>query len=101
MIATCLDISAQHVSHSTMELLFNSSVENRAHDGWPAMTVAPYEAGVFMTVPEREYLGTRDALKRMPEDLHTLLSAARLIGVNLLRLDEGGSIYPHLPLYDW
>jgi len=100
MIATCLDISAHHVSQGTMKMLMKLDVETRIRQGWPAMTVAPYEHGVFMTVPEQQFLGI-DALKQMPDDLHSLLSAARLIGVNLLRLDQDGAIYPHLPTYDW
>lgn len=100
MITTCLQLSVKHVSQETMKALMTLDAEGRHRAGWPLFTVAPHETGVFMTLPE--FL-TVQTLRDMPEDLHALLSCARIIGVTLLQLDQNADAdtFPHLPTYDW
>lgn len=98
MIATYLDLSTSHVSRKTMELLETMTSRDRLGSGWPAMTVANYEYGCFITVPGTD---ADESMQALPDDLCTLLTHARRLAVSLVRLDADGDVTYQLPIYDW
>ena len=97
MKLTYLDLSTCHVRQETMAAL--GVYESGAHDmGWPAMTIASYECGAFITVPSEMSNEQMDAL---PSDLEEVLSWARAAGATLVRLNADGAIDPDLPTFEW
>lgn len=85
-----LDLATGHVSESTMDWL------NKAPCVSPAMTIAPYEYGAFVSVPDAP-LEHAD----LPEDLRDVLSFARDNGCVVVRLDADGDAVDGLPWFDW
>lgn len=93
----CLVLSTAHISEDVMLKLSRLTSVDRVNAGWPAMTVAPYEYGVFLTVPEyamRDYA-------RMPEALSDVLAYAKRHGADVLRLDADGPTVADLKPYEW
>lgn len=100
MIVTCLELSTAHLTRSTMRLLTEFSDEQRMGNGWPAMTVANYKHGAFVTVPEKSDL-TIEHLDNLPSDLECVLGHARNYGATLVRFDSDGADCPDLETYIW
>jgi hypothetical protein len=68
--------------------------------GWPAMTVADYTYGWFITVPD---LGQEDIARQMqamPQDLQDVLTHAYTEGCHLIRFDTDGDAIHSLPYYE-
>lgn len=112
-VLTYVDLSTAHVSRATMALLDfiggrNDAVADsgrRLHEaGWPAMTVAPYECGVFISVPNADCaeLGVAEAEARfLPLELTLILAYARRLGATLVCLDADAERVEGLQLFDW
>lgn len=100
MIVTCLEITTAHLRFESMRVLTELSAEQRMGNGWPAMTVANYQHGVFVTVPEKN-ADTIDQLENLPDDLGDVLDHARSHGVTLVRFDSDAPQLADLPYYDW
>lgn len=100
-IKTYLDLSTAHLRQATVDQL-QAVGDHKRHDSpggqpinWPAMSVASYEYGVFISVPD---LG--EDLSQMPTDLEQVLCYAQRIGLHLIRFDRDGLFDPELPTYD-
>lgn len=99
MKKTYLDLSTGHLSRDTRNFLekeHNSAT--RGAMGWPAMTIAAYEYGWFITVPDFK-LVSEAQMDSMPHDLGTCLLLASAEGAELLRFDADGYIDGDLPYY--
>jgi hypothetical protein len=96
MIACYLDLSTGHLTRTTQHLL----AMNTKTLGWPAMTIADYTYGWFVTVPafdDPEILAQRCAL---PDDLQDVLTHAYTEGCQLIRFDADGDQLDDLPYYE-
>lgn len=104
MIHTCLDLSTGHLTRRTMGLLDSFLPENHVSKleewGWPAMTIATYDHGCFVTVPEHDHTSI-DQREALPRDLRDVLVYAQLLGIPLLRFDSDGDVIDGLPTYEW
>lgn len=103
MILTYLDLSTGHLTEATRDLI-DTCVERQRSDlggpglaDWPAMTVAGYTYGWFMTVP---YEFDPHEWRALPQDLATVLSYARRHNVPLVRFDSDADTVADLPLYE-
>lgn len=96
MLHTYLDLSTSHVTERTEQQLPQAAAGFRI--GWPALTIAPYAHGYFITVPD-PLPGTD--LSALPEDLAQVLAYARGLGAAVVRLDADGETTDQLPTYDW
>lgn len=85
---TYLDCSTRHISRATLDKL--SAGENYG----AAMTVAPYDYGVFVSVPTED-----DDIENLPEDLAAVLRFTRLRGCLIVRFDADGEVHVDLPGY--
>lgn len=94
MIFPYLDLSTGHVSKATMDQLNRQGEEN-----WPAMSIAPYTYGVFVTVPDAS--ASQASLDELPYDLRAVVRFAQGLGVPLLRFDSDGEIVPGLTHAHW
>ncbi len=87
-----LDCSTTHITEETMRLL------DRGQESGLRIAVAPYEYGVFVTVPD-------DAESQqegdMPKDLVEVLKFARQRGCYVVRFDSDGCDYDELPRFEW
>lgn len=92
-----LDICTCYVTPAALDLLIMLDCRQRLARGWPAMTVAEYDYGVFLTVPNEL---TESQAAAMPASLVELLETARRHGAELVRLDSSGDAWPDLPEYD-
>lgn len=108
MILTHLDCSTAHLTRETMEALSylgvagdcatgDCSDERIKQAGWPAMTIAAYDKGAFVTIPGAPSEGQLDF---MPDDLVIVLAHAQRLGCQLVRFDADGATID-LPTYDW
>lgn len=104
-LLTYLDLSTAHVSDATATLLdgFERGLctERLQELNWPAMTIAPYDYGWFLTVPPDDEEEDREAIDRLPADLAHVMIYARRIGVDLLRFDKDADFIDGLPVYEW
>jgi len=100
MINTYIDISTGHLKQRTMNLLSSMDTTARYKAGWPAMTVAPYDHGAFVTVPPLEELEVFAQMHALPTDLAAVLSLAFSRGATLVRFDADGDLI-NLPHYEW
>ncbi len=109
MIYTHLDLSTSHVTLETMKQLSHLGVAGDCATGdcsdariqaagWPAMTIAAYDRGCFVSVPSFFTDEQRDAV---PEDLRYVFRHAQAYGATLIRLDSDGATLEALPTYDW
>jgi hypothetical protein len=102
MIKTYLDIYTAHLTRATMDLLENiaapaSFAADKIHaNDWPAMSVAVYEFGVFITVPEKI-----EGCHNLPDDLRDVLLFAQSQGVGMVRFDAHSDGIEDLKSYDW
>jgi hypothetical protein len=96
MILQYLDVSTSHVTRDTMQLLSWGTLPL----GMPAMTVASYEYGAFVSVPEELALASPEG-QALPADLLEVLQAARTLGCDVVRLDADGAQMDALPTYLW
>lgn len=99
MIHTYLDLSTAHITKDTadaLDMVGNDGIVL----GWPAMTIAPYEYGTFVTVPPLmpDDPGYHD---RLPPDLRLVLDHARALGAYVVRFDADGDTVAELPTHDW
>lgn len=100
-IHTYLDLSTGHVSHATMKWIEIAGLGFAADtEGWPPMTIATYEHGCFITVPDLERLDAGN-METLPRDLANVLIYAFAHGARLVRLDSDGDRIETLPYYDW
>lgn len=96
MIEQHLYISTGHVSSETLGLLDISTFDSRLESGWPSMTVASYDCGTIITVPEEI---TEKQRRSIPKDLVGVLDFAREHGASLIRFDQSADPVPGLPEY--
>lgn len=100
MISTYLELSTGHLRRATLNELAGCSGAVRAPAGWPAMTIADYLYGVFVTVPDLWASDVAAQAKHMPADLLACLKHAHKQGIQLLRFDSEGDELDGLPVYD-
>ncbi|MDR9836718.1 MULTISPECIES: hypothetical protein [Herbaspirillum] len=86
-----LDISTAHISQATMNFL-----EGRAGSNAIGQTVAAYEYGVFVSVPD-----LADVKNDVPEDLRQVFNYARKRKCSVVRFDTDGDGHRDLPTFDW
>jgi hypothetical protein len=86
-----LDCSTSHIKLETKNWL-----ESVAGSNAIGQTVASYEYGFFISVPE-----TPEYNDAVPHDLRTVLDLARQHGCTVLRLDSSGDTLEGMPTYDW
>lgn len=102
MILTYLDLSTGHLTDATRMLLDDYADHQRAPhssvgvNGWPAMTVAAYGLGFFVTVPDAK----EQDLSGLPYDLVAVMRHAQRTRVPLLRFDSDGDTVGDLPRYE-
>ena len=82
------DLSTAHLTRTTMNLL-----DSGAH-GF-LFTVAPYDFGVFVGVPDELDLATT------PKDLLQVMRYAKMLGCAVIRFDADGDTHDELPAFDW
>lgn len=92
MIETYLDLVTNHLSRDTMYLLEQGVITPH----WPAMTIAPYEFGAFISVPPKDA-----DMSHVPPDLHDAIRHAQNEGATVIRFDADGAEAAELSLYDW
>ena len=95
-----LDLSTAHTTQATSQLLAEISTEERCHRNWPAMTVAPYEYGCFVTVPDLAET-PNERLMTLPQDLALVLIHARGQGCTVVRFDSGADVIDGIPFHNW
>lgn len=95
-----LDLSTNHTTQATSDLLAVISSADRCKLEWPAMTVAPYEYGCFVTVPDLVET-PNERLMTLPQDLALVLMHARAQGCTVVRFDSGADVIEGLPFHDW
>jgi hypothetical protein len=99
MIIPTIELSSGHLSRDTVDLLEGLPLDILCGvKGWPAMQIAPYIFGWFITTPEAQYL---QSPTNLPEDLWRVLNFASIQGADIIRLDSEGRIENSLPHYDW
>jgi hypothetical protein len=104
MIAQYLDLSTGHLTEETFQLLqrlFQYSARPPQDLGWPALTVALYEHGLFITVPPIELADVAGQTFNLPSDLRKILWYAHCEEATLIRFDADGSVDPTLPFREW
>lgn len=93
-----LDLCTSHVSAETMKWL-EAAPTTGAH--CLGLTIAPYEYGVFVSVPsdvqEESAIDSLDCAA----DLKVVLNYARAINCALLRFDRDAAATDALPVFDW
>jgi hypothetical protein len=106
MILTHLDLSTGHIKQETMETLtFISEGKMPTGQlleagailqqlGWPAMTIAAYDRGCFVSCPDECGAG-------LPHDLLAVVRHAQRYGATVIRFDADGTTLEALPIYDW
>lgn len=100
MTKVYLDLVTNHLTRWTMNSLELLSSSDRNECGWPAMTVAPYDYGVFVTVPDFDHV-LDTALVEVPDDLLQVLEFAASKGCELVRFDASSDQIEDLPVYEW
>lgn len=102
MKLTYLDLSTGHLSKQTMELLERAGDRTQVATEtakWPAMTIAAYAHGMFVTVPDPDVSYAQYG--EMPSDLADVVHHAQVNGINLLRFDSDGDWIKGLPTFEW
>ena len=104
MIATYLDLSTGHLTVDTRNLLEQLADTCCNGPGWPALTIASYPHGFFVTVPADAEQEQWDAL---PADLRGVFDHAIAMYkgepgtmIQLLRFDSDADEHGDLPTYD-
>ena len=99
MINTYLDLSTAHLTARTLEQLQKrQGADNTPALGWPALTIANYPAGVFVSVPCLDLIGIAQ-MQNLPSDLSEVLRYAYRRGCYLVRFDADGDNIG-LPIYE-
>ncbi|MPQ56265.1 hypothetical protein [Duganella sp. FT27W] len=98
MIYTYLDLSTGHLSQKTKELLDEAADRQMAQ--WPAMTIAKYSYGYFVTVPDLGQQDVRDQATWLRADLRACLQYAHKQGIHMLRFDAEGDQVDGLEVFD-
>lgn len=88
-----LDLSTGHLTKETMD---NLSYDTGRH-GWPAMSIASYAYGAFVTVPDFKEADCSN----LPDDLRAVLRHAYDEGCELVRFDADGEERDDLPTFEW
>jgi hypothetical protein len=83
------DCSTAHLTRETMAL-----IEGVRATSWP-IAIAPYDTGVFISVPPKELEGD------IPDDLRQVQRHARQLGCLVIRFDADADIHGELASYDW
>ena len=86
-IHTYLDLSTGHLTAATRDKL-----DYTPHPEWPAMSIASYEFGWFLTVPVED-------LHLLPDDLCVVMRLAKDLGIAVVRFDADGDVHQVLPYY--
>lgn len=99
-----LDLCTNALSRPTTLMLEAYATSNRPD--WPALTVANYEYGAFITVPpsDMDESGNRTDFTEwdyMPDDLVAVLRYATEKGATVIRFDRDTEECEDLPSYDW
>lgn len=84
----CLDVSTDHVKPTTIEWLSNLTGERAL-----GFSVAEYEYGLFITVPE--------STSHLPEELQVIVLKAQANNCAIILLDADGCVYEDLETFDW
>ena len=101
-MASYLDISPVHISESTSVLLEKAAEGNTLDCKWPAMTIAGYAYGFFITIPaDMTSTENVELLKNMPPDIVEVLKYTNTNEHTLVRLDADGEPIEDLPSYHW
>lgn len=98
MIYTYLELSTGHLTDDTrtqLELTADNPIRIRDTD-WPAMSIATYDHGFFVTVPDEK----EQDLSGLPDDLAGVMRHAQRAGVSLVRFDSDGDALHSLPFYE-
>jgi hypothetical protein len=96
-----IDLASCHLTEATLTELANSSPDSRANLSWPAMSVAPYEHGIFFTVPAMEENYIHQQMRNLPQDLADVLRYAYSLGAQVVRLESDGEQAEELTYYEW
>ncbi len=94
-----LDLSIDHLTTDTRVELHISTANERMARGWPALTIAPYGYGYFITVPDVMAPGVSEQMYNLPPDLAFLLTHAASEECELIRFDTDGYVDGDLPWY--
>lgn len=97
MLFTYLDLSTGHLMRSTIEHLEVLAQPDQFDSSWPAMTIASYPNGFFVTVPT---IAEPEQIAALPVDLVAVIAHARQRGAALLRFDSDGEQVDGLPFYE-
>lgn len=105
MIYTYLDLSTGHLSAGTSAMLDGLAELPHSHGAvaaldWPAMTIASYPYGYFVTVPPLNMPDVRSQAENLPADLRACLEHAHTQGIHLLRFDAEGDALHCLEHFD-
>lgn len=99
---TYLDLSTCHVQEETMrEIERMQDAGKRLALHWPAMTIASYDYGAFLTVPEFEDEDEKRHIQKLPFDLQAVFDYANLLGATVVRLNSDSDVIKGLPVYHW
>jgi hypothetical protein len=101
MILQYLDLSTGHVKQETMHTLQKLATPYWFDSSWPAMTIAGYDCGVFVTVPPLNEPDVAKQAENLPPELANVLWGAFRVGAALIRFDADGEIDPTLPYFEW
>lgn len=93
-ISRYLDLSTGHLKQETMRWL---SQADPTRSNCAGMTIAAYEYGAFVSVPEEDRIGAIDC----PEDLKVVLRYARKKGLGVIRFDADAEVLADLIHFDW
>ncbi len=85
-----LDVCNNNLSQDTFDWL------SKISGAQLGMTVAPYDYGVFVSVPIKE-----DEDQQLPEDLEAVLAYARGRNCIVVRFDKDADVVEGLQNYDW
>lgn len=102
MIYTYLELSTGHLTRETLDALeaANDKPAWMVREDWPAMTIANYAYGVFITVPNLSDIDVAGQVKTLPYELAGCLAHAHAKGIHLLRFDSEGDEIDGLPVFD-
>lgn len=95
MKKTYLDLSTGHLQQHTLDKL--TQIDGK-RQGWPAMTIATYREGVFVSVPDFNLVSS-EQMRALPADLASMLLQAASEGAQLIRFDADGYVDGDLPYY--
>lgn len=107
-----LECSTSHMTAATdslLETIYQSLTASTGPigmpEGWPPMTLAKYEFGWFISVPEIDNVMEAKATALLggpfPSDLAQVIEHAIKNECYIIRFDSDGAVIEELPLYDW